>query len=91
MTWTELLAFVDQVRPLVAAAAEREGGKLPAGVGPGGEDRLMLGKEAAKLLGIGESTLLKHAPEYPFTRILPGGQKRFSLLGIQAFLRGDSA
>ena len=90
MTWTEVLALLDQVRPLlVTAAAREEGGKLPAGGGPGGEDRLMLAKEAAKLLGIGESTLQVHASKYPFTRLLPGGQKRFSYQGIQAFLRGE--
>jgi hypothetical protein len=56
--------------------------------GPEGDDRLLLAKEAAKLLGIGESTLQLHAQDYSFTRKLPGGRKRFSLQGIQAFLRG---
>ena len=56
----------------------------------GGPDRLLLAKEAAKLLGIGESTLQKHASDYTFTRTLPGGQRRFSLRGLQAFLRGES-
>jgi predicted DNA-binding transcriptional regulator AlpA len=52
------------------------------------DDRLITAKEAARLLGCGESTLYGSADKFPFTRRGPGGV-RFSLRGVRAWIAGQ--
>lgn len=90
MTWTELLAFVDQLRPLVAAAAQKEcSGKSDE---PAGDEdsRLLRAREAARLLGVSPSYLYEHRAEYPFTRNV-GRAVRFDRRGLLTWMAREAA
>jgi hypothetical protein len=54
---------------------------------PAEEDRLIKADEAARLLGIAPKTLLRNAEVFPFTVRPVPGSVRFSVMGLQDYLR----
>ena len=76
--------LTERAAQLITAAEPDE----MTGAAPAPDDRLISAKEAARMIGIGESTLYRTADTFPFTRRSPSGRPRFSLLGVRAWIAG---
>lgn len=88
----EAPGFIGALESLKAKAWARLIGTAHAGVGNGqpegpGEDRLLTVAEAAQKLGLSRDYLYRHAQALPFTVRIPPRQLRFSLRGIERYIR----
>lgn len=83
-----VLGDLERLRAELWSRLFSSAGGVASGPGiPTDGDRLLAIKEAAETLGVSTDWLYRQAPKLPFTVHLGGRQLRFSMQGIQRYIR----